>query len=167
MKNDFKMKASDLRAFIVIAVSLIGLIAVTLVFSATKASASAKRLYAIERVKGLHEVKHRKAIQAMVGVNPRRVPWCGAAVAYAVRKAGQRPVKHHLSARAWKRFGKPVRLSQARKGDIVVYRFRRGYHVAVFKGRAGKGRHVSCGGNMSNRFKCSIYRNGSVKAVRR
>ena len=60
-----------------------------------------------------------------------------------------------------------LEVRNARKGDIVLFRFKRGYHVAVYNGVAGKGRINACGGNMSNQFKCSIYRASSVVAVRR
>lgn len=121
----------------------------------------------MERYIGLHEVTHRKQIQGLVGVNPARTPWCGAAVAMAVKKAGQNPVKGHLKASSWLQFGKAVPLSKARKGDVIVFRFGRGYHVAIYKGRLENGRVEACGGNMSNRFKCSAYRAGSVRGVRR
>ncbi|WP_162841496.1 TIGR02594 family protein [Salaquimonas pukyongi] len=115
----------------------------------------------------MHERKHRKQIQAMVGVNPASTPWCGAAAAYAVRKAGGKPPAGHNRAISWRKWGKAVSLKKARKGDIVVFRFKRGHHVAVYNGAAGKGRISACGGNMSNRFKCSNYRASSVVAVRR
>lgn len=131
------------------------------------ANAAVARLHAIERVLGLHETKNRSTIQKMVGVNPATTPWCGAAAAYAVRKAGGTPVQYPNKAVNWTKFGVSVPLSAARQGDIVVFRFKRGHHVAVFKGHAGDGRITACGGNMSNSFKCSNYRASSVVAVRR
>ena len=145
-----------------------GMICIAIAILTGQAEASTKsRLTAIKKVEGLHERKNRKAIQRIVGVNPAATPWCGAATAYAVRKAGGKPVKGHLKASNWKRFGRGVKRSQARAGDVVVYRFRRGYHVAIFDRFTKGGRHIACGGNMSNRFKCSSYRNASIKAVRR
>lgn len=134
---------------------------------AQAASPSAARLQAIERYVGLHERKNRKRIQSIVGVNPARVPWCGAAVAMAVKKAGQIPVRGHLKASSWLKFGNKVSLSKAKKGDVIVFRFKRGYHVAIFKRRLKNGRVEACGGNMSNRFKCTAYRANSVRGVRR
>lgn len=131
------------------------------------AEASPARLQAIERVVGLHERKNRKTIQNMVGINPSTTPWCGAAAAYAVRKAGGTPPQYANKALNWSKFGHGVSLSNARKGDVVVMRFKRGYHVAVFKKHVGKGRIEVCGGNMSNQFKCSSYKSSNVKAVRR
>lgn len=136
-------------------------------YSSYAASSSPARLKAIERYVGLHEVKNRKRIQSIIGVNPRRTPWCGAAVAMAVKTAGGTPPKGHLKASRWMKFGSGVSLSKARKGDVVVFRFKRGYHVAIYKRRLKNGRVEACGGNMSNRFKCSAYRANSVRAVRR
>lgn len=131
------------------------------------AQASQLRLAAIERHVGLHERSDRSAIRQLIGTDPASTPWCGYAVAYAVRKAGGNPVSGYPSARSWLGYGRSVKLSQAKPGDIVVYRFSRGYHVAIFKSRSASGRHISCGGNMSNKFKCSSYRNSSVVGVRR
>ena len=125
------------------------------------------RLSAIKQHIGLHERKHRRQIKAIVGVDPVRTPWCGAAVAYSVRKAHQKPPQGYLKASNWRHWGTAVSFSNARPGDVIVYRFKRGYHVAIFEKHLGKGRHSSCGGNMSSSFKCTSYRNSSVKAVRR
>lgn len=130
------------------------------------AHASPQRLKAIKQVEGLHEVKHRKQIKRLIGLDPR-IPWCGAATAYAVKKAGGKPIKYPNKAVNWTKFGKKVSLSTARQGDVVVLRFKRGYHVGIYSKRVGKGRIEVCGGNMSNRFKCSNYRTSSVRAVRR
>ena len=131
-----------------------------------KADASPKRLQALQSMDGWHERKNRKALQSRLGVNPARVPWCGYAVAYAVKKAGGTPVKGYSKASNWKRFGKGVKLSQARKGDIVVIRTKRGHHVSIFTYRKN-GRVCLRGGNQSNRMKVSCYRASSVRAVRR
>lgn len=133
----------------------------------TAAEASTLRLAIIKKVEGLHERKNRKAIQAMVGINPATTPWCGAAAAYAVRKTGGTPPPGHNRAASWLKFGKPVKLTSARQGDIVVLRFKRGHHVGIFSKDNGNGRIEVCGGNMSNRFKCSNYKKSSVVGVRR
>ena len=146
---------------------ILGILFCSAALIAERANASQARLAAIKAVEGLHERKHRKQIKRIVGVDPVRVPWCGAGVAYAVRKAGGTPVKHPLKAVNWVRFGKSVSLSQARKGDIVVIRTRRGYHVTVYSKRLSKTRFEGCGGNQSNSFKCSGYRVANVKAIRR
>lgn len=164
MKNSGAFKAARL---VLAATLFVAGFAVTSIHFADTAHASAARLSAIKRVEGLHERKNRKAIQAMVGINPATTPWCGAATAYAVRKAGGKPVAGHNKAVNWTKFGKGVSLASARKGDIVVLRFKRGYHVGIYSKKASSGRIEVCGGNMSDRFKCSNYRTSSVKAVRR
>lgn len=164
MKSDHPKRAAQAVPALFLAVSTAFLLTLS---SAMPAEAAAARLRAIESVIGLHEQKNRKTIQAMVGVNPATTPWCGAAAAYAVKKAGGTPPAHPNRAVNWTNFGKAVPLSSAKAGDIVVFRFKRGHHVAVFKGHAGDGRITACGGNMSNQFKCSNYRTASVVAVRR
>lgn len=136
----------------------------------TKANASPQARYvALKQIEGLHERKHRKALQARLGVNPARVAWCGYAIAYSVKKARQKPVRGYPSARSWERFGTPVRLSQARKGDIVTVYSRRARskrHVGLYSHRS-KGRVCLIGGNQSNRVKVSCYSAKLVRAVRR
>ncbi|GEM_PF-362140 len=164
MKKFGAFKAAQLALTFAFAVSIFA----TAQFSTiTEAQANPARLAAIKRVEGLHERKNRKAIQSMVGINPSTTPWCGAATAYAVRKAGGKPVAGHNKAVNWTKFGTGVSLASARKGDVVVLRFKRGYHVGIYSKKAGNGRVEICGGNMSNRFKCSNYRASNVKAVRR
>lgn len=164
MKKIGAMKAARLA---LATAFLVPFLASTQILSSQTAEASPARLAAIKRVEGMHERKHRKAIQAMVGINPATTPWCGAATAYAVRKAGGKPVAGHNKAVNWKRFGKGVSLASARKGDVVVLRFKRGYHVGIYSKKVGNGRIEVCGGNMSNKFKCSNYRTAHVRAVRR
>lgn len=131
-----------------------------------EAEASPRRLAYIEKVQGLHEVKNRKTIQAMVGVRPDRIPWCGYMVAAVVKKTGGTPPSGYPRALAWKSFGRAVHLSNARKGDIVVFRTKRGYHVSIYSHRS-KGRVCAVGGNQSNRIKLTCYRASTVKWVRR
>jgi uncharacterized protein (TIGR02594 family) len=164
MKIFGALKAMQIASAILLAVAIF---ATSNLLTSTDAHANPARLAAIKRVEGLHENKNRKTIQAMVGINPATTPWCGAAAAYAVRKTGGTPPPGYNKAISWKKFGTGVSLSSARKGDIVLLRFKRGYHVGVFSANAGNGRIEVCGGNMSNRFKCSNYRTSSVVAVRR
>lgn len=120
----------------------------------------------IKKLKGLHERKHRKRLQKILGVNPAKVPWCGYILKWAVKAAGRRPPKGYAAARSWKRYGKRVSLKNARRGDIMVLRNRRGNHVTVFSHRS-KGRYCGLGGNQSNRVKLSCYRSSSIVAIRR
>ena len=115
---------------------------------------------------GLHERKHTRAIKGIVGVNPRSTPWCGFFVAAMVRKNGIKPVKGYGRAAAWRSFGKGVSLKNARKGDVVVIRTRRGNHVGIYKGRT-KNKVLLIGGNQSNQVKVSAYSVRSIRAIRR
>ena len=145
---------------------LIGIMICAFFIATENVDASPKRLQALQSMDGWHERTNRKALQSRLGVNPAKTPWCGYAVAYAVKKAGGTPVKGYPRAASWKRFGKGVKLSQARKGDIVVIRTKRGHHVSIFTYRKN-GRVCLRGGNQSNRMKVSCYRASSVRAVRR
>ena len=152
--------------FILVAMTAIVII---LLLGIGKPQASQKRYYALKSIEGLHEVKNRKALQSKLGVNPSRVPWCGYAVAYAVKKAGGKPPKTFASGAGWKKFGKPVKLSQAKKGDVVAVASRRarsGRHVGIYSHR-DKGRVCLISGNSSNRVRISCYSAKSVRAVRR
>lgn len=124
------------------------------------------RVYALMKLEGLHERKNRKQLQKVLGVNPARVPWCGYAVAYAVRKAGGKPVRGYPSAAAWKRFGRAVSKQRARKGDIAVIRTKRGYHVTIVSHIDGD-RLYGIGGNQGNSVQLSAFSLRSVSSVRR
>jgi len=115
---------------------------------------------------GLHERKHTGRLKKAIGVNPRSTPWCGAFAATVVKRAGKKAPGGHLRAVSWKRAGKGVSLKNAKKGDIVVIRTKRGHHVGFYAGRS-KGRVQVLGGNQSNRVQISNYRIGSVASIRR
>lgn len=119
-----------------------------------------------KRYLGLHENKHTGKLSKYIGVNPRKTPWCGAFVATVSKRAGKRVPSGHLRAANWKRVGKAVSLKNARKGDLVIIRTKRGYHVGFYAGRS-KGRVQVLGGNQSNMVKISNFRVGSVQSVRR
>lgn len=119
-----------------------------------------------KRYLGLHENKHTGKLRKYIGVNPRKTPWCGAFVATVSKRAGKRVPSGHLRAANWKRVGKAVSLKNARKGDLVIIRTKRGYHVGFYAGRSN-GRVQVLGGNQSNMVKISNFRVGSVQSVRR
>ena len=133
----------------------------------TKANATPQRLHIAKQYIGLKEGT-RRANKAM-GVNTRRVPWCGYYVAAVVRKSGRKPVKGYPSARSWERFGTPVKLAHIRPGDIVTVYSRRARskrHVGIYSHRS-QGKVCLIGGNQSNRVKVSCYSAKLVRAVRR
>jgi len=118
--------------------------------------------------KGLHERKNNKRLRGFLGVNPRRTPWCGAFMKAVLEKAGEGsevPVSP-LRAVSWKEAGNKVDLSRAKKGDVVVLRFRRGNHVGIYVTQA-KGRIYVLGGNQSNSVRVSSYPVKSIRAIRR
>lgn len=120
----------------------------------------------ISKLTGMHERSNRAALKRTLGVDPVRVPWCGAAVAWAVRKAGRKPPAGYMRAISWKQYGKAVTIRAARRGDIVVVKNRRGNHVSIVTKVSG-GKVCATGGNQSNRVKQSCYSARSVVAVRR
>ena len=155
----------NVRIFAV--VTACALAAATQLLVPTSANASAAAARALERLEGMRE--GTKRANAIMGVNTRRVPWCGHAVRYAVRKAGKKPAKSFASARAWERWGKGVRLSAIRRGDVAVFRSkysRSGRHVAIVT--AVKGNKVKvCGGNTRDRVHCGWRAKSRISKVRR
>lgn len=111
---------------------------------------------------GLHERRDRGAIQAKIGVDPARIPWCGFFVGWAVKQAGRTPPPSHGWPPNWARYGTAVSLSDARPGDIIVQRG----HVGVFYSWRN-GRVCMAGGNQSNAVTVACVSPGSVVAVRR
>ncbi len=139
-----------------------GIFAAAFIAGATPIANAADLLSVMSRYEGMHEVRNRKALKAMLKIDPRRIPWCGAMLTYVVKKAGKRPPAGSLRAASWKHYGKAVKRSQARRGDVVVVRG--GRHVIVFQKWSGN-RACGKGGNTSNRVKTACY--GGVVAVRR
>lgn len=141
-----------------------GLFAGSSIIAETSAKAGT---YSIaKRYIGLHERKHTGKLKKYIGVNPRSTPWCGAFMATVSKRAGKAVPAGHLRAANWKRVGKGISLKNARKGDIVVIRTKRGHHVGFYAGRKD-GRVQVLGGNQSNMVKVSNFRVGSVQSVRR
>ena len=105
----------------------------------------------------------KKANRAM-GLNTRRVPWCGAFVDKVVTRSGGQSPAHPLRAYNWSKAGKKVSINKLRKGDVLIIRTKRGHHVTVFSHKA-KGRYCGIGGNQSNQVKLTCYRR--VVAARR
>lgn len=144
---------------------LLVILTVTIAMQSNQAYASANVANTLTKLKGLHESRNNKALRNIMGVNPRRIPWCGYAVAYALRRNGLTPPKGYPRALNWRKYGRPVKYSQAKKGDIVVIRTRWGHHVTVLHSKHGS-RFAGIGGNQSNRLKISKYRVSSIVSVR-
>lgn len=148
----------------------IALLFVTLVITlipTKKADAATANYNIAKRYIGLHESKNTGTLRRAMGINPRTVPWCGGFVELVVKRTGGKPVSGALRAKNWSRYGRKVSsVRRARKGDVVVIRTRRGYHVGFYAGHTGS--HVKIlGGNQSNRVKISNFRLSSIYTIRR
>lgn len=150
----------------VLSAALISFAVLTVSQVAVVQEANAGTYNIAKRYVGLHERKHTSKLKRYIGVNPRRTPWCGAFVATVSKRAGKKVPSGHLRAASWKRVGKGVSLKNARKGDLVIVRTKRGHHVGFYAGRKN-GRVQVLGGNQSNMVKISNFRAGSVQSVRR
>lgn len=118
------------------------------------------------RYVGLNESSNRKSLRRLLGVNPSSTAWCGAFVAAMVRSHGKQPPAGYKMAKSWIRYGRSVSLKSARPGDIVVFRFKRSYHVAILI-EVRRGVIKAIGGNQSNTVRISNFDPGNVVAVRR
>jgi uncharacterized protein (TIGR02594 family) len=123
---------------------------------------AASLLNAAKAYIGLDERANTATLSRVLGVNPRRVPWCGFFVAALVKRFGGKLPEGHGQAMAWKNAGQPVTLMSARPGDIVVM----GRHVMIYSKREGK-RVCGVGGNQSNKVRETCYSARGVVAVRR
>ena len=135
-------------------------------FSMNVEQAQAGAYSVAKRFIGLHERTHTAKLRQYVGVNPRSTPWCGAFVGAVVKKTGKAIPAGHNRAVSWRKWGKPVALNKARKGDVVVVRTKYGNHVGFYAGQE-KGRVLLLGGNQSNQVKISRYSLKSVQSIRR
>ncbi|OWO93385.1 hypothetical protein B5E41_19115 [Rhizobium esperanzae] len=110
---------------------------------------------------------HERSI-SFLGINPRRTSWCGAFLAFVAKRSSRQPPPNPNMAVSWKSFGKPVFFRSARRGDVVVIRSGRRFHVSLFDHFDQQRQYVYLfGGNQSNRVQLSRYRTSSVVAVRR
>lgn len=95
-------------------------------------------------------------------------PWCGYAMGYVMARCGARPpfgaaqTERFMWAEAWKDWGDPVEIADARPGDVVVLR----RHVTMLDRRQGDVL-ICIGGNQADQVKESRYPVGDVLAVRR
>ena len=164
MKDFIEYIAKPIAAYVLFAGVCI--LAVLMLFSVT-AHASQARYNAAKAYIGLKE--GTKAANRAMGVNTRAVPWCGHYVRAVVRRTGGKVPASYASGGGWSRFGKAVKLSHARKGDIVtVYSrpARSKRHVGIYSHRS-KGKVCLISGNSRNQVRMSCYAASKVRAVRR
>lgn len=143
--------------FVVLA-SIVAFVSLTESTFAGDFASSAKRyLHMSERA-------NTRALAKILGVNPRKTPWCGAFVAHIAKTSGRRVPRSPNLARSWTKYGK--RVTKPRRGDIVVLRSKRGYHVSIVDSVSGKWL-MAVGGNQRNRVQVSRYSLRAVVAFRR
>ncbi len=130
------------------------------------ASASAGMLNQAERYSGLHEGKNNKTLKAILGVNPRKTPWCGHFLSVVATKSGREPPKSSAIAKSWTSFGYAVPTAAAKPGDVVVVRTGKRYHAGILKSM-DKGTAQILGGNQSGRVQVSNFSRKSIVSVRR
>jgi uncharacterized protein (TIGR02594 family) len=111
---------------------------------------------------GLDERTNTAALTRVLGVNPRRVPWCGFFVAAMVKRTGGKLPPGHGRAISWRHAGSAVTMTSARAGDVVVM----GSHVMIYTRRDGA-KVCGVGGNQSNKVRETCYSSRRVVAVRR
>ncbi|GAK71196.1 hypothetical protein RRU01S_15_01210 [Agrobacterium rubi TR3 = NBRC 13261] len=134
--------------------------------TAFTASASAGMLNQAEQYAGLHEGKNTKTLSALMGVNPRKTPWCGHFLSAIAEKSGRQPPKSSGFAKSWTSFGYAVPTTNAKPGDVVVVRTGRSYHAGILKSLS-KGTAQILGGNQSGRVQVSNFSRKSIVSVRR
>ncbi|MBD8689769.1 TIGR02594 family protein [Rhizobium sp. CFBP 13717] len=119
-----------------------------------------------ERYSGLHEGKNNKTLKAILGVNPRKTPWCGHFLSVVAEKSGRQPPKSSAIAKSWTSFGYAVTKSNAKPGDVVVVRSGASYHAGILKS-LDKNTAQILGGNQSGRVQVSNFSRKSIVSVRR
>lgn len=102
-------------------------------------------------------------------VQDDETPWCAAFVGAVLAECGMRGT-NELNARSYSKWGEAVELSQARKGDVVV--FWRGSrdswkgHVAFFSHHED-GKVYVLGGNQGNKVSVAPYPTDRLLTIRR
>lgn len=134
--------------------------------AAVTAPASAGMLNQAEKYSGLHEGKNNKTLKAILGVNPRKTPWCGHFLSVVAEKSGRTPPKSSGFAKSWSSFGYAVPVTGAKPGDVVVVRTGKRYHAGILKSMSGKTAQI-LGGNQSGRVQVSNFSRKSIVSVRR
>ena len=131
--------------------------------AALSAPAQSKSLLSVaQQYIGWHETKNSASLKKLLGVNPRRTPWCAAFVSAIMRQTGRKLPHAPNQSSSWRSYGKAVKLSQAQPGDILVMP----HHVSIFSRRDG-GKVCGIGGNQKNSIRESCYPASIIKGVRR
>ena len=115
---------------------------------------------------GLTEADDAARLEEILGVDVKRVRWCGAYAAHVVRRQGKQPPQNYLAVKSWYKWGKPVDMSDARKGDILIVNPKYWSHLGFYDGETDNLIRI-CGGNQGNAVKCSWYAKQKILMVRR
>jgi uncharacterized protein (TIGR02594 family) len=103
-------------------------------------------------------------------VQDDETPWCASFVGAVLAQVGL-PHTGKLNARSYLDWGTPVDLSDAQRGDVVI--FSRGDpngwqgHVGFYAGRDESGRILVLGGNQGNKVSIAPYPPSRLLGVRR
>lgn len=131
----------------------------------------------LKKMLGKHEVRNKKelmawlkseAVKGDIAIDPSTTAWCAAAVNAAERAAGNKG-NGKLNARSFLTYGTPIKLKDAKKGDIVI--FERGGstwqgHVAYLDGIEGNTIRT-LGGNQSDAVTIGWYPKSRLLGIRR
>ncbi len=93
-------------------------------------------------------------------------PWCGCIRGLWGLETGTGVPKEHFRAKEWLKWGKPVDIAEAQKGDTVILKRSGGHHVALFDHMEGSAVFL-LGGNQGNAVNVSAYKRGDVVGIRR
>lgn len=91
-------------------------------------------------------------------------PWCGVALAYWMKAAGQEIPKHYYRARAWLDWG--TTLCKPIVGCVVIFERGAGGHVGLVVGRSPTDRLLVLGGNQSDSVSIAAFSRARVLGYR-
>lgn len=127
---------------------------------------------------GYTERQNTKELKAFIGINPRYTEWCAAFLNSVLEASGYHSAEtlnypYPLAARSYLSYGDPLLESEARPGDILI--FKRGNsswkgHVGFYVGEEkirGRKYYRVLGGNQSNEVNISLYPEHKLLGIRR
>ena len=115
---------------------------------------------------GMTEADDAARLEQILGVDVKRIRWCGAYAAHVVRKQGKKPPQNYLSVKSWHNWREAVDISDARKGDVLIVNPKYWSHLGFYDGETDVLIRI-CGGNQGNMVKCSWYDKRKILMVRR
>jgi uncharacterized protein (TIGR02594 family) len=92
------------------------------------------------------------------------IPWCGLAMAVAVKRAGKEVVKDPLWAANWLNFG--IKVKDAMLSDVLVFKRTGGNHVALYVGEDEACYHI-IGGNQGDKVSIIRIAKNRMTGIRR